>query len=322
MPKGDVWVIPDPFEKPPSAIRKKPKKRPEVKSGQRNGNPATAFSLSLFLWGAGQIYNGQGKLGFLFLLLMANFYTVLGMMWFYWDILLSFLAKTQITPFDIFVASGIFYLCGWIACFTIALHAYYTAAKGRSDSIKAEGRSILPPLCSFVIPGWGQILNGQSKKGILFLLLTISGLLAIPILITAPRLWPVLESAAERLVAEKLLMSALLVSLIFPLIWMIGIYDAGRVSFDPDKKEGLWNRMKYAVNRLRMKGWARGVLPRLETTLMLILLLTFLLTYSYYYFPKRFYTDRLELMQTALSDQGMVLIPNFIGRSLYVISPD
>lgn len=169
------------------------------------------------------------------------------------------------------------------------------------------------------MPGWGQFLNGQTKKGIFFLFMTLPGLLAIATLWATPRLWPTLDRAAERLFFEKILIAAVLAVPLFLLTWLIGIYDAGRVSLDPDKKERLWNRMKYAVNRLRMKG-ARGVMPRLEVFLMLILFLTFLFAYSYSYFPKRFYADRLELLQTAFSEKGMVLIPDLIGRTLDRIS--
>lgn len=319
MPKDDVWVIQDPFEKPSSAIRKKTKKIPEAKPKERGRNPTTALSLSLLLWGAGQIYNGQRELGFLFLLIMANFYTFLGMMWFHWEALLSLLGKFQITSFEVFVAYGLFYFCGLLFWFISALHAYYTS-KGQPSSIDGEDRSILPPLCSFLMPGWGQFLNGQNKKGLLFLLSTIPGLLALFALGTIPRLWPTLDSAAQRLFLEKILMVAVLTVPAFLLTWIIGIYDAGRVSLEPDKKEPLFNRMKYAVNRLRMKGWERGVMPHLETVLMLALFLTFFLTYSYYYFPKKFYTDRLESLERTLSEQGMVLIPRVIDRSLYSTS--
>src|SRR6267378_750309 len=38
------------------------------RSGRRRRNPAAASTLSLFLWGLGQLYNGDGKLAALFLL--------------------------------------------------------------------------------------------------------------------------------------------------------------------------------------------------------------------------------------------------------------
>ena len=319
MPKDDVWVIEDPWEKPSPAVRKKANNIPETKSTERGRSPAAAFSLSLLVWGAGQIYNGQRALGFLFLLIMANFYTVLGMIWFHGGLLLSLLAKLQITPFELFVACGLFIFSGLLFWFITALHAFYTS-EGQPPLINAEERSILPPLCSLIMPGWGQILNGQVVKGIFFLLLTIPGLLTVPILLMAPRLWPMADSAAQRLFLEKMLMAAALAVPVFILTWIVGIYDAGKVSLDPDKREPLWNRMKYAVNRLRMKGWARGVLPQMEVILMLVLFLTFFLTYSYYYFPKKFYTDRLESLQKTLSDQGMVLLPNVIDRSLHLVS--
>ncbi|TAK04370.1 MAG: hypothetical protein EPO39_11670 [Candidatus Manganitrophaceae bacterium] len=315
MPKEDVWAIEDPWEKPSPAARKNPKKTLEAKQKRRGGHPAVAFSLSLFLWGAGQIYNGQGKLGVLFLLIMANFYTLLGMIWFYGGLLASLLAPFQITPFEIFVAGALFYLCGLLLWFVSAVQAYDQSARGRPPGEKGVS-SLWPPLCSLLLPGWGQLLNCQRKKGIFFLLMTLSGLLAVPALWVIPQIWPKVDRAAERLLLEKILLAALLFIPFFFLTWIIAIYDAGRIALDPDKKEPLPNRIRYAVNRLRIKGWTRGVLPHLEVVVMLSLFLAFFLVYSHYYFPKKFYADRLGSLQRTLSEEGMVLLPKVIDRAL------
>jgi hypothetical protein len=315
MSKDDVWVIP---EKAPSKIRKK-NRESEGKVKRRGRSAAVAFSLSLLIWGGGQIYNGQKKLGFLFLLLMVNFYTVWGVIWFYRGLLASYLATHEFTPFELLAAGGLFYLCGLVFWFGNTLHAYYHF-KRQPHLIDTEEPSLWPPLCSIVLPGWGQFLNGQSKKGIAFLLFTIPGLLAVSILLTIPRLWPILSRTPQHLLLEKILLVAVLVFPVFFLIWIVSVYDAGRISFDPDKKEPLLDRIKFAINRLRMKGWRRGVVPHLKALLMLLLFLTFFMSYSYYYFPKRFYADQLESLRKTLSDQGMVLIPPMIDRSLHLFS--
>src|SRR2546425_12102397 len=54
------------------------------RAGRRRRNPAAASTLSLFLWGLGQLYNGDGKLAALFLLcelLILAFHYLLFMAW-------------------------------------------------------------------------------------------------------------------------------------------------------------------------------------------------------------------------------------------------
>lgn len=322
MSKEDVWFIPDPPEKSPSISRNKKEKSPAESPKRPKRSPAVAFSLSLAIWGAGQIYNGQKKLGFLFLLLMINFYTVLWAISFHWSIIGSFLAKFQITSFDLLVVCGAFYLCGLLFWLIGALQAYHRSAGWKPRPKEDEKPSLWPLFCSLIMPGWGQILNGQRKKGIFFLFLAVPGLLALPVSLAASSLWPVLKKAPEHLLLEKVFIAAILTLPFSFLIWIIGIYDAGRIAFDPDKKEPLLDRISYALNRLRMKGWGRGVVPHLKIAMMLILLLAFSLTYSYYYFPKHFYAGRLESLRQALSDDGMVLIPRLIDRSLQIVSSE
>jgi hypothetical protein len=65
------------------------------------------------------------------------------------------------------------------------------------------------------------------------------------------------------------------------LAWIMGIYDALKVGLDPLKKDPLRKRFKYAINRIRVKGLARGVVPQLKVTLMWVLLLVLSLLISY-----------------------------------------
>lgn len=51
----------------------------------------------------------------------------------------------------------------------------------------------------------------------------------------------------------------------------MGIHDALKVGLDPLKKEPLRKRFKYAINRVRVKGPDRGVVPQLKVTLMWVL---------------------------------------------------
>ena len=97
-----TWVLHDPDEKSIS--------QEDTVGFQKN--PALAFSLSLLIWGGGQAYNGQSRLGFLFTLFMANFYILLGLVMVYWEFIVSSLKTVPFTYSDIIVACGMFYFLG------------------------------------------------------------------------------------------------------------------------------------------------------------------------------------------------------------------
>jgi len=80
------------------------------------------------------------------------------------------------------------------------------------------------------------------------------------------------------------------------------------VCVDPLKKQPIRERMKAAVNRMRMKGW-RGLLSRLELTLMFGLYLVFSLALSRYYFPQDYYAALLNDLRTRAAQERMVIIP-------------
>jgi TM2 domain-containing membrane protein YozV len=309
--QGDrVWVLEDPDEQP--RIRKKPAVAPP----RPQKNPAVAFTLSLLIWGAGQIYNRQGKLGVLLILLMVNFYMDPVLIWVYRESLTPFLGTVTITASQRLMAIGAFYLSGLIIWLFNAEHAYYGANKTRTDVFRGIENSLLPVVCSLLIPGWGQFLNGQAKKGALLLPLTLIGLFAVPALVIIPLFWPRLDTATDRFFWETVLVAVLALSPLILLIWPLSSFDALKVSRDDTKKEPVLKRLEYANNRRRMYGWGRGVFPYFKQTLILGLFLVFSLAVAYYQFPRDYYVARLQSLQVQLSQQHLVLIPRLIDRFL------
>jgi TM2 domain-containing membrane protein YozV len=314
MPDKNVWVIED--SKRPSISPQAATSRPLEK------NPALAFSLSLLLWGGGQIYNRQRVLGLFFLLLMTIFYAILALAIQFWDFIAPFLKSSSIAPSDAFAAYGIFYLSGLIFWAFNALHAYYKASRTRTGPFQGIENRLLPPLCSLVIPGWGQFLNGQPKKGGFFLIFALVGHFVLAASLLIFLLWPALDADTDRLFLEQVLAVALLLSPLFLLMWGVGIYDALRVCVNPLKKEPLRKRVEYAINRIRIKGWKRGVIAQAKLTLLLSLFLVLSLSLGYYYFPQSYYVATLQDLQVQLTKQKMVLIPRLIDRFLQTISPE
>ncbi len=313
MPDKIVWKIDDPREWSTS---------PEAThSVALQKNPALAFSLSLMLWGGGQLYNRQRALGLLFVLLMVNFYLILGLVIVYWESIITFLKAVPITHFEAIVACGIFYLSGLIFWIINALQAHHQASSTGTGAFEGVKNPLLPLFCSLLVPGWGQVLNGQPKKGGFFLIFTLAGFFALPALVLIPRIWSSLETFSERFLLEWVLVFALALCPLVFLMWLLGIYDALKVGLDPLKKEPLRKRIKYAINRLRIKGWARGFLPQAKRTLMLVLLLTLSVTLSYYYLPEKNYVVMLQSLETRLYQQKMILLPYLIDQFLQVAFP-
>jgi len=279
-----------------------------------------AFSLSLWVWGGGQFYNRQWQLGVLYFLFMINFYLFPGIMLHYWTPIEGGLATLDVTASEMLAVLGIFCLTGLMIWVMNAVQAYYGAALDEAAPFEGVRGPLLPAICSLVIPGWGQFLNGQTKKGACFLITAMAGLFAVAVALAVPFLWPTLNTETDRRFAEGALFVAWLLIPPVLLVWVGGVYDAVRVCVDPLKKQPIRERVDAAVNRMRMNGW-RGVLSRLELTLMFGLYLVFCLAVSQHYFPQDYYVALLNNLQTRTARQQMVIIPRRIDQLSRMMFP-
>lgn len=312
------WLLDDVAPAPSSApaVPASGAARPP-KAGEKH--PAIAFSLSLLVWGAGQLYNRQWQWGLFYFLCMVNFYlfpvVVLG----HWRAITAGLRTLDVAPADILAPLTVFFMAGLVLWAVNAIHAYWIAAETRSGDFQGMPHPLLPAVCSILVPGWGQFLNGQIKKGAVLLCCAIAGWFAAATVAVVPLVWPTLVAPSDRLFAERLLLIALAVIPPVLVVWGIGVYDAIKVCVDPLKREPLGKRIEYAVNRMRLKGW-RGMRPRVELTLMVSLYLVCSLILSHYYFPRNYYAGQLRLWQTQLARHEMQLIPKRLDRVIQRVS--
>ena len=312
-----VWVIKDPDEylKPrrPQRITK------EVPPPPAEQDPALAYTLSLLFWGMGQLYNGQRTKGisYICLLLFGNAVALLAVMF---QEIPFYLRLFSISPAQAVLVAAFLLFCILIFWFSNASEAYHTAIKARRTPFTGVSSRAYPVLCSLLVPGWGQFLNGQPVKGGLFAgcaVLGIFSLISVPGILQA---WPFLESSDSRLIVEGVLLLSLLSLLPVSILWILSVFDAWKVSEDYIKKEPLLERLKAANNRRRTQGWVRGIFPQIKTTLLLALFLTILvIIISRYYFPRNFYHGYLSEAHRWSSKQGMVLIPEIISRIIALL---
>jgi len=312
-----VWLL---NESPTIPVSQAPSPVPSMQDGLGK-NPAMAFSLSLWVWGGGQFYNRQWQLGVLYFLFMINFYLFPAVVIHYWTPIEAGLATLDIPASEILAVLGIFCLTGLMVWVINAVQAYYGAVLGETTPFEGVRNPFLPAVCSLLIPGWGQFLNGQTKKGICFLIAAMAGLFAVAVTLAVPVLWPTLNTEMDRRFAEGALVVAWLLVPPVLLIWGGSVYDAVKVCVDPLKKQPIRERVEAAINRMRMKGW-RGVLSRLELTLMFSLYLAFCLAMSRYYFPQDYYVTLLNDLRTRTAQQQMIIIPRRIDQLSQLIFPN
>jgi TM2 domain-containing membrane protein YozV len=282
-------------------------------------HPAVAFSLSLLVWGGGHIYIRQWQWGLMYFLFMVNFYLIPTVMLLHWKPMTAGLMMLDVTPVQVMVPLGIFFMLGLTLWVINAVHAYVTVADAEPAPFQGVRHPLLPGLCSLLIPGWGQILNGQMIKGVCYLFVAMLGFFALAMLLVVPFLWPMLLSPMDRVLAERVLLVAATLIPFVLLVWGIAVYDAVKVCVDPLKKEPWRKRVEYALNRMRLKGW-RGMIPRIELTVMVSLYLVFSLALSHYVFPRDYYLNQLQTLQVRLAHQQMHLISQRLDRLIQKVS--
>lgn len=154
-------------------------------SARASKRPVVASTLSLFLCGAGQLYNRQVQLGLLFFLTEALFVAGHWSARRMWPAVCDFAAIFGVGETQLCIgaaaADGLMIL---IAAWSV-YQAYYCAERtyGYFDGF---GSPIASGLGSMLVPGWGQVLNAQVGKGMLFLVFLHATVLALAYTLLSP----------------------------------------------------------------------------------------------------------------------------------------
>jgi len=301
-----VFVLDDSFESPPRPHKPAEEAAPEVKS------PARAASLSLVLWGGGDFYNGQRARGRWLLLLQILSLGVLIGAGLSWPHLIGWLDRYfrfETTVPALLILLFMWGMAGWVWG---TFRAYREADRGREPFAGKEQEGIAA-LCSCAVPGWGQYLNGQPRKGAMFQTLFFLEGFAWITLLAAYTGFESLQRPENRAVLETVLLgaAAALPLLTFPRV--LSAYDAFKVARYPGLRQSPWLRMKFAWTRYRT-GVARqlpGAKRRIRA-LVLILLLVLADLLAIFYSPRSFYVSQAAWLGRHLRGKGMVQVPAFL----------
>ncbi len=301
-----VWEI-----KNPNEYLKTKKRRTRENSVERN--PARAYTLSLLFWGLGQNYNDQRGKGLLFNIAMIGMYVGTGLFFVFEDSFFNFLRAHEISASQSFLFAEVLLLCALIFWLAIAGDAYHSAAKTRRNKFSGIPSRVYPCLSSLLLPGWGQFLNGQPVKGSIFSALSALGIFSAVAVTGTLLAWAQLDASDARFLVEAIFAVGVLYVPLMPFIWLFGAYDAWKVSTDDLKKELLWERIKSANNRRRMRGWGQTAVPLIKSALALASLLA-AFWFLYHLFFIDYYTGLLTSARHQLEKIGMTIVPDLITR--------
>jgi len=214
---------------------------PAPGSGEEDGRPAArarrggtirtnarafiASTLSLFVWGAGQAYNGQPKLGLL--LFLTEVLAVVG----HWSVMRLWPALKElghifaVSERELFLSLAVVdFLMIFVLLYNVA-QAYHQAEM-EGNSFGGFRRPALSGLASLVVPGWGQLLNAQLGKALFFLFCFLNGLYAATLLAISPSLPFASGTDLAHLGNSPVAVAGLGVILLGGLTWVLSVYDA------------------------------------------------------------------------------------------------
>ena len=199
--------------------------RPAVAGGTGAAHPAGAASMSLWVWGAGQWLNGDRDLA-----------------------MLLFLWELQIAALHYFVASTwgticrmahIFFISEWeLLLYAAALDFWliflliFTVSQAYRSAEKQRGRyhgaksPWLAGLTSLIVPGWGQIINGQLGKGLTFLFVFVLQGYLLCFYMMTPLYRIVSDLDPGQSLLRDLIQIGKIALLFTAQVWLLSVYDA------------------------------------------------------------------------------------------------
>ncbi|HEU4401681.1 MAG TPA: hypothetical protein VFT43_06210 [Candidatus Polarisedimenticolia bacterium] len=191
----------------------------------RQPHPAAAGSLSMFVWGLGQFYNGDAKLAMLFLMCEVLVVSFHYFMYMTWDRILSFSHIFFVSEWELMLyASSIDFCLIFFMIYNVA--QAYRGAEAQGSRFGGLRNPFVSGLASALIPGWGQMLNGQLGKAIFFLFSFLLQLYLVGLYRLSPFFAVIADLDLQALTTRKVAWAGMAVFFVTGLCWALSAYDA------------------------------------------------------------------------------------------------
>jgi TM2 domain-containing membrane protein YozV len=187
--------------------------------------PLVASSLSLFVSGAGQAYNGQGQLGLLFFLFQALGAAANWAIADQWTDLIELSALFGWNEWQLF--RGLILIdAGFVSVILAGIFQAYRRAERDTGGFDGLANPLVSGMASLLLPGWGQLVNAQVGKALVFLsgLLAGGGVLALLTLTPLVRILGDVDPSG--LLSSNAGTAAIGVLGASAMLWVLSVYDA------------------------------------------------------------------------------------------------
>jgi len=206
------------------ATRKNGERTQPRAAGAHGGWPRVGASCSMFISGSGHFLHRRWKTGAFYLLTVCVAAALHALASATWPRLLSIASRYDLGEADLLFGL----LMVDVFVITVLLAGVHTAyALGRvcsGDEAKPTPHPLWAALASLLVPGWGQIVNGQVMKAMAFLFATYAGVLAMAAWLLLPdpivRLLAAIGEPFQPAVVASALLALGLV------VWTVSLYDA------------------------------------------------------------------------------------------------
>src|SRR2546426_8446623 len=193
--------------------------------GRGRKNPAAASTLSLFICGLGQLYNGDGRLAALFFLSELFILSFHYFMYMAWDRVRSFAHLFFVSEWEMMLyASSLDFCVIFFAIYNVA--QAYRGAEARGGRFDGLHRPIVSGLASLFVPGWGQLLNGQLGKAVFFLFSFFVQVYLVVLYRLSPFFRILADIEPRQFLLNRAIKIGMAVLFVTALSWLMSTYDA------------------------------------------------------------------------------------------------
>lgn len=151
------------------ASGRKPKRAPGSSSFQGSGHPRLAATFSMWLSGTGHFLHREWKLGTLYFLALSFILSFHYFLHHGWSQMRSLVGRIGLGEADLFI--GVILVDLYLLLVLLSgIHSAYRIGRAYAgEEEEPSPNPILAATASVLIPGWGQIINGQIRKAMFFL---------------------------------------------------------------------------------------------------------------------------------------------------------
>lgn len=281
-----------------------------------NKNPATAALFSAFLWGSGQAQADYAVMGLKYLLLQLVSATLYVALWFHAESIAQWQQSSGFSEnYLMYGALAFSFSVGMIWYYQI-LQAYRMTEETRFEHYEGSESLAAVLTAAVLLPGGGQIVNGQRRKSVFFLIAPALTLACALSSWSGIAFWSFLHEAETKTLIEGIWIGSACVFATTFLLWIIAAYDAAMIHMFPEKREPFLRRTALAWNRFKIafrRGQLLDGLKDFSKQILLIIIALGVGFVLYTFIPSDFYISSLDPLIDDLRRQQFIVTPEVLN---------